>query len=149
MRPESAAVSEATDPIEIAWTTLVDDWESDDRHKAFVALAASLQRLPDAARHYRESLAQTDRERRAQQGIDAVLRVAMLTLTPPKRSEHEITTGARRWLAPMAVGMALLVLTLLAAHALHQPRLASPWTLLAEMLVVMLVPWSRLSSRDE
>lgn len=142
-------MSDETDPIETAWNTLIDDWESDDRHRAFVALASSLSRLPDAARYYRASLADPPRAVRAQQGIDAILRVAMLTLTPPRRSEHEITRNARRWLLPMVAAMTLVVLTLLAAQMSHQPRLASLWVLGAEVLVVVLIPWDRLSSRDE
>ncbi len=142
-------MSDETDPIETAWNTLVDDWESDDRHRAFVALASSLTRLPDAARHYRASLTDPARAVRAQQGIDAILRVAMLTLTPPKRSEHEITRSARRWLLPMVAAMTLVVLTLLVAQMSHQPRLASPWVFAAEVLVVVLIPWDRLTSRDE
>ncbi len=142
-------MSDETDPIETAWSNLVGDWESDDRHRAFVALAASLSRLPDAARHYRASLAEPSRAVRAQQGIDSILRVAMLTLTPPKRSEHEITRNARRWLLPMVAAMTLVVLTLLGAMMSHQPQLASKWVLFAEVLVVVLIPWDRLTSRDE
>lgn len=142
-------MSDETDPIETAWNTLLADWDSDDRHKAFVALAASLSRLPDAARHYRASLTEPALATRAQQGIDAILRVAMLTLTPPKRSEHEITRNARRWLVPMVVAMTLVVMTLLAAQMTRQPRLASPWLFVAEVLVAVLIPWGRLLSRDE
>lgn len=142
-------MSDENDPIESAWATLLGDWESDDRHKAFVALAASLSRLPDAARHYRSSLTDPALAARAQQGIDAILRVAMLTLTPPQRSEHEITRNARRWLVPMVAAMALVVMTLLAAQMTRQPRLASWWVLVGEVLVVVLVPWDRLLSRDE
>jgi len=142
-------VSDETDPIETAWSTLAGDWESDDRHRAFVALASSLTRLPDAARRYRTSLADPALAVRAQQGIDAILRVAMLTLTPPKRSEHEITRNARRWLLPMVAAMTLVVLTLLVAMMSHQPQLASKWVLVAEVLVVVLIPWGRLTARDE
>lgn len=142
-------MSDANDPIESAWCALLDEWESAERHRAFVALAASLQRLPDAARHYRESLGHTVRAERAKQGIDAVLRVAYLALAPTPRREHEIARRVRAWLLPMSAAMALTVLTLLAAQALHQPSLASPWVLGAEVLGALLVPWQKLAARDE
>lgn len=136
------------DPIETAWSALLREWESAERHRAFVALAASLQRLPDAARRYRESLGDPARAERAKAGIDAVLRVAYLSLAPPPRGEHEITRKARAWMLPMSAAMALVVLTLLGAHALHQPGLASPWVLGAEVLGALLVPWQKLGAHD-
>ncbi len=142
-------MSDADDPIETAWSALLNEWESDDRHRAFVALAASLQRLPDAARHYREGLDDATRGARSKQGIDAVLRVAYLALSPPPRGEHEITRRARAWLLPMSVAMALVVLSLLGSQALHQPALSSPWVLAAETLGALLVPWQRLRLGDE
>ena len=142
-------VSAADDPIESAWSALLREWESPDRHKAFVALAAARQRLPDAARHYRESLSDAARAERAKQGIDAILRVAYLSLAPSPRREPELTRRLRAMLLPMSAAMALVVLTLLGAQALHQPTLASPWVLGAEVLVTLLIPWQRLGSRDE
>jgi len=137
-------VSDADDPIETAWSALLNDWESDDRHRAFVALAASLQRLPDAARHYRAGLDDAARGARSKAGIDAVLRVAYLALSPPPRGEHEITRRAKAWLLPMSVAMALVVTTLLTSQALHRPALSSPWVLAAESLAALLIPWHRL-----
>ena len=45
--------------------------------------------------------------------------------------------------------MALVVLSLLASQALHQPALSSPWVLAAESLGALLVPWQRLRPGDE
>ena len=142
-------MSDTDDPIETAWTALQAQWESAERHKAFVALAASLQRLPDAARRYRESLPDPARSERAKQGIDAVLRVAYLALVPPPRSEHELTRKARAWLLPMVAAMTLVVLTLLASQMMRQPSFASPWVLGAEVLGMFLIPWQKLGARDE
>ncbi len=142
-------VSVNDDPIETAWSALLREWESPDGHKAFVALAAARQRLPDAARHYRESLPDAARTERAKQGIDAILRVAYLSLSPSPRREPAFTRGLRAMLLPMSAAMALVVLTLWVAQAIHQPTLASPWVLGAEVLGVLLIPWQRLRGRDE
>ena len=137
------------DPLDSAWNALLTDWPSAERHKAFVALAASLQRLPDAARYYRADLADPIRGERAKQGIDAILRVAYLSLTPPPRREHEITRKARAWLLPMSAAMVLVVVTLMTSQLLHQPRLTSPWVLGLEVLGALLIPWRKLDARDE
>lgn len=142
-------MSDTDDPIESAWTALLREWESAERHKAFVALAASLERLPDAARRYRESLTDAARAERAKQGIDAVLRVAYLALAPPPRRDNDLARRVRAWALPASAAMALVVLTLLASQALHQPALASPWVLAAEVAGALLVPWRRLVARDE
>jgi hypothetical protein len=142
-------VSDVDDPIELAWSALLDEWESPERHKAFVALASSLQRLPDAARRYREGRSDPRLAERAKQGIDAVLRVAMLSLAPLPRRENEVARKVRGVLLPMSVAMALVVFTLMASQALHQPALASPWLLGAEVLGAVLVPWQKLLARDE
>lgn len=142
-------MSADADPIETAWSALLAEWESPERHKAFVALAAALGRLPDAARRYRECGADPARAERAKQGIDAVLRVAYLALAPLPRREHEITRKARAWLPPVSVAMVLVVFTLMAAQGLHQPSLASPWVLGAEVVGALVVPWQKLFARDE
>mgnify|MGYP003376863985 CR=1 FL=1 len=89
------------------------------------------------------------RAERAKQGIDAVLRVAYLALAPLPRREHEITRKARAWLLPMSIAMVLVVFTLMAAQGLHQPSLASPWVLGAEVVGALVVPWQKLFARDE
>jgi hypothetical protein len=142
-------VSDVDDPIETAWIALLTEWESPERHKAFVALAASLQRLPDAARRYRECRSDPARAERAKQGIDAVLRVAYLALAPSARRENEVARKVRGVLLPMSIAMALVVFTLMGSQALHQPGLSSPWVLGAEVLATLLIPWSKLIARDE
>ncbi|MDB4927921.1 MAG: hypothetical protein JWM10_405 [Myxococcaceae bacterium] len=137
------------DPIELAWNALLTEWESPERHKAFVALAAAQQRLPDAARHYRECQPDPARAERAKQGIDAVLRVALLSLAPMPRRENEVARKVRGALLPVSLAMALVVFTLMGSQALHQPGLASPWVLAGEVAVALLVPWQKLLARDE
>jgi hypothetical protein len=37
----------------------------------------------------------------------------------------------------------------MAAQGLHQPSLASPWVLGAEVVGALVVPWQKLFARDE
>ena len=41
------------DPLDVAWTALLEPWESEEKHKAFVGLAPTLEPPPDAAKRYR------------------------------------------------------------------------------------------------
>ncbi len=135
------------DPIELAWTKLRGNWDDDAAHKAFVGLAVALQRLPDAARHYRESVADEALQARAKAGIDAVLRVAMLSLTPPKRDPHAAVQRTRRVLGRIAAGMLVVVGTLWAARGFQASQLASFGFIAVELAVVFVVPWERLTGR--
>ncbi len=132
------------DPIDAAWVALGTDWERDERHRAFVQLASALDRLPEAARRYRESLAVPAHATRAQGGLDEVLRVAMAKLTPPPREERPVRG---MWILPLGALAMVLALTVAAAQALRRPSLASAPVLGAEVLVVALLPWSRILRR--
>ncbi len=129
------------DPLETAWQALLSEWERDDQHRAFVGLAAALERLPDAAKRYRAELAHSDRAPRAKQGLDRVLGVAMSALTPPTRPERPRIN----FMLPMGAFAATLIVTVFLAQATGFRSLTSPWVIFGEALVVALVPWRRVS----
>ncbi len=134
------------DPIETAWRALLPAWDDDARHKSFVALAQSLGRLPDAAARYRGVRDDEALGANARRGIDQVLKVAMLTLTPPRRSAPP-PKGV--WAAAVSFAMLLVVATLLLSHITHVRALQSPWLIAVELVVTALIPWSKLMRRPE
>ncbi|MEZ4407454.1 MAG: hypothetical protein R3A52_13410 [Polyangiales bacterium] len=134
------------DPLDLAWRSLLTAWDDDARHKSFVALAQSLGRLPDAAARYRGVRDDKALGANAQRGIDQILKVAMLTLTPPPR-EARPPKGA--WAAAVAFAMLLIVATLLLSHLTQVRALASPWVVLVEMVIAAVIPWSRLMRRED
>jgi hypothetical protein len=84
--------------LDAAWTTVLAAWYDDAAHERFVALAAALDRLPDAGRRYRaereraEAVGDQARAAVARKHIDALLAVAMqrmlATRTPPGGPKH-------------------------------------------------------------
>ncbi len=134
-----------TDPLEQAWTLLVAHWDQDDRHKAFVQLATTLERLPDAAGRYRSLLVDPLRAQRARRGLDLLLQTAMALMTPPIRAPRP---PRGLWLVPLAALGMVLALTLATATALRRPSLASPAMIGGEIVFIALVPWHRLGKRS-
>ncbi len=130
------------DPLDTSWQTLLSDWENEVQHKRFVALAASLERLPDAAKRYRESLSDPTLQPRAQQGIDRVLGAAMQALTPPPREERPRLNV----MLPLGAFAGALLLTIIASRVTGFRALTSPVVIFGEALIVALIPWRRLSS---
>jgi hypothetical protein len=130
------------DPLDPAWKTLLSDWENDVQHRRFVALATTMQRLPDAAKRYREALADPSRQPRAQQGIDRVLGAAMATLTPPPREARPRLNV----MLPLGAFAGVLLLTILASHATGFRALTSPIVIFGEALIVALIPWRRIGA---
>lgn len=135
--------SSEPDPLETAWQALLSEWERDEQHRAFVGLAATLERLPDAAKRYRAELAHSARAPRAKQGLDRVLGVAMSSLTPPTRAERPRVN----LMLPMGAFAAALIVTVFLAQATGFRALTSPWVIFGEAVVVALVPWRRISTR--
>lgn len=85
-----------TDPVADAWRRLLEQWDDDDAHCKFIGLCATMDRLPDAGRLYRE-VRESDGERRAiaEKQIDRLLAHAMQSLEahrtePPKRSPRTL-----------------------------------------------------------
>ncbi|MFO0602762.1 MAG: hypothetical protein U0324_06280 [Polyangiales bacterium] len=133
------------DPLDAAWVALMERWDRDEGHRAFVGLAASLERLPDAARRYRALSSDPARAERAKQGVDRVLAAAMSAMKPASRERpRSVNVGL-----PLGVLAAAFLATMLAAKATGVGALTSPVVFVGEVIVVMLIPWRRLTSRGE
>lgn len=129
------------DPLELAWVALLKDWESDARHRAFVGLASSLGRLPDAAKHYKQASNDPRLAARTKEGIDRVLGAAMATLAPTSRAPRPKPINV---VIPLAVLAAVLMATVVAARATGFSALLSPVVIVGEVLIVALLPWRRI-----
>lgn len=138
------ASAEPADPIEAAWAELLATWADPDRHRSFVALAAALSRLPDAAARYRAVEAEPEYRDAAEQGRKAVVARAMAVVDAEPRTTPEEARRSARSLIPIA-GLGLIFATSWMLSALTQSRaFVSPITLAVEILVVALLPWRRI-----
>lgn len=73
------------DPIEAAWAKLVEEWDDDDAHARFLALASALGHLAEAGRRYRAVRDEgSARSARASAQIDRLLGLAMKGLEATK-----------------------------------------------------------------
>jgi hypothetical protein len=131
--------------FEAAWTALTADWDNDTRHRGFVGVAASSERLPEAAKRYRAALADPARKVRAQQGLDKILGVAMQSLTPVARDEPARSSVLGVAFTALVVTLAV---TVVLAQATGFRALLSPLVILGEIVVIALVPWRRFSQRS-
>lgn len=129
------------DPLEVPWQTLLSDWENDVQHRRFVALAATMQRLPDAARRYRAALSDPALQLRAQEGLERVLGAAMQALTPPPRESR----SRLNVMLPLSAFAAALLATIFVARITEFRALTSPLVIFGEALIVALIPWRRLN----
>lgn len=134
----------AQDPIDAAWVTLLDQWSDPERHRRFVALARTLDRLPDAARRYRAVADDPARSERARDALDQILKVAMLSLTQVRR---EPAPPRFRYVIPVGVAMLAVVALMFLSRALEVPALASPWALLGVAVIALVFPWHKLLPR--
>jgi hypothetical protein len=132
------------DPLDVAWAALLEQWDSEAKHKSFVGLAATLQRLPDAARRYRALVDDPARAARAKQGIDRVLSVAMSTMTPVVREKPRSINV----MIPLTALAAALLVTTIVARATELHALTSPVVIVGEVIVIALLPWRRWAARD-
>lgn len=138
-------MTEQNDPIETAWESLRTQWSSDDAHRAFVALAAALDRLPDAASRYRSVRDDPELGEGAAAGLERVLGAAMAKLSTTR---HEAPPVRSRHLLPVTALGCLWIGTLVVARILRRPDLLHPWVFALELAIVLLIPWRRLG-RDE
>ncbi len=135
--------SPSTDPFDAAWQSLQARWPDEPAHKAFVALARQLDRLPDAAQRYRAVLdSDPGRAPEARRGLDQILAVAMLQLRPVARAAPASRVA---WVVPLALGGIVVMVAVTASRVLGLPRLASPPALLALLALSLLLPWRRPS----
>jgi hypothetical protein len=132
------------DPIDAAWTALLDRWSELERHDAFVALAATLDRLPDAAARYRAVESDPARADAAARGKSRVLTVAMARIDALPRTTPERARRGGRWLAPVAVLAFLLVVSFLLAAVTRRQEFVSPAMIVTEVVLVALLPWRRI-----
>lgn len=139
------SATEPNDPLDVAWTALLDQWESEEKHRSFVGLAAALERLPEAAKRYRALSADPARAARAKQGIDRVLGVAMASMTPATRERPRPINV----MMPLSALAAALLATVVAARATEVRALTSPVVIVGEVIVVALLPWRRWAARDD
>lgn len=93
---DARAVTDEPDPIEDAWANLQEHWDDAESHRRFIALCATLGRLPEAGRRYRE-VRDGDPARRetAERQIDRLLAFAMQSLETARTPPPD-TTRARR-----------------------------------------------------
>ncbi|MEZ4390050.1 MAG: hypothetical protein R3A48_03050 [Polyangiales bacterium] len=138
-------MSEAQDPIEQAWIALQEKWDLDEQHRAFVALAAALDRLPDAAGRYRALRDDPERGAEASKGLQRVLGAALATLSPDR---HTPMAPKTNYLLAAAALACLWIATPVVAKILQRPELAQPWVFAFELAVVLLIPWRRLGGRS-
>lgn len=138
-------MSDALDPLETAWTELLARWGDDDKHRAFVALASALERLPDAGARYRALRDDPARGEAARKGLERVLAAAMARLTPTRR---EPARPRGNFMLPVTALAVLWIGTLVVARGLHRPDLLRPLVFAAELALVLVVPWRKLAARE-
>ena len=116
--------SAPTDALEAAWIRLRDQWDDEDAHRKYIALASSTGRLPDAGRRYRQARdkAATPAERAvAEAQLARIVATAMTVMegerTPPVGKNHSIL-----WIA-FAL---MMVMMATAAYVLTATRSSNP-----------------------
>lgn len=122
------------------------DWENEARHRAYVGLAASLERLPDAARRYRSAREDPRLSARANAGLDRVLGAAMASLSPAARAPRPKPVNV---MIPLTVLAAALMATVVLARVTEFRTLTSPVVILGEVLIVALIPWRRFTGTSD
>lgn len=131
----------AADPVASAWSALQAHWDDEAKHKAFVGLAASFSRLPDAGRLYREAAGDPARRERAERGKQLVIGLAMATVEAMPRTERA-SKGAI--IAPIAAILLLGAANFLVATVAHTRVPLSPWVFAVEIVLVLVIPWKKL-----
>jgi hypothetical protein len=107
-------VSERDPALEALWKNVLDRWENDAAHHAFLEYCQNTEKLVEAAVRYRGMKGDHDRGASAEKRLNAVLLLAMSKLavsrTEPKAAPHLLT----KWLLiSFFVGGTLLVLAYL------------------------------------
>lgn len=139
--PSSTAhTSGPTDALDAAWQSLRAHWDDEAKHKAFVALASSLARLPDAGRRYRDAAGDPALRERAEKGKQLVLALAMATVETLPRTERA-SKGAL--IAPVAALLLLFASNFLFATLARSRAPLSAWVFVVEIALVLVIPWRR------
>lgn len=133
------------DPIETTWRALLEShWDDEDKHRAFVALAAALSRLPDAATRYRSVENDPARRERAEAGKQLVFKNALGMLSAMPHSSRDEARKRARWIVPLATLGMMIAADFALAALMHQPSFVSIPAFVLEILIVVLLPWQRL-----
>jgi len=113
----SAPAPPAPDPIPDAWAEVERAWDDPEAHRRFRALCATLGRLPEAGRRYRE-VRDRDPARReaAERHIDALLALAASSLEGLRSPPRDLA-GRRRglFLVALIVGVGMVIVAMLAS----------------------------------
>ncbi|MFO0624509.1 MAG: hypothetical protein U0325_02750 [Polyangiales bacterium] len=134
-------MSDPPDPLDTAWHELSANWDAEERHRSFVALAAALDRLPEAASRYRALRDDPERGAGARRGLEKVLGAAMARLSAERR---EAPPARSNYLLALTALGCLWIGTLVIARILNRPDLLHPWVFALELAAVLLTPWRRL-----
>jgi hypothetical protein len=137
-------VSDPADPLDAAWTALDAAWDDPAKHKAFVGLAASLGRLPDAAARYKTAGENPARADGAERGRQLVVAAALAQIETAPRTPRERAMRRGAWLAPIATLGFLFAASMLLATVTHNRTFVSIPALALEMLLVAVLPWRRI-----
>lgn len=102
-------MSTRPDAFEAAWQRVVSNWDDDRAHQAFLALGATLNRLPDVGRCYRDVRdSDPQRRERARQQLSALVLLATNQLHDSSRRP---TPRMRRAIEIAGVALALFLVT--------------------------------------
>ncbi len=103
--PEPGPKPAGLDPIDAAWARLLERWDEEEAHEAFLALCAASGRLAEAGRRYR-SVREGSDPKRAEEAARRIERLLVLAASSLRADRTDAETARRR---------AHLLLTLLAA----------------------------------
>lgn len=101
-------------PLESVWAEVVAHWDDDAAHERFVAIAQTLDALPDAAGRYRAAAADPERKERAETMLGRITAIALATLSTMK-PEADPTRSIR-----LGVRVVAVILFLLAVYASYR-----------------------------
>ncbi|AKF07291.1 hypothetical protein [Sandaracinus amylolyticus] len=98
--------------LERAWNDVLAAWDDGDRHKRFLVLAETTDRLAEAGRRYRE-VKEHDPERRAEaeRRIDEILGRAMARMKVIEQRDEKPSRSKLEWVA-FGVSAALIAAAL-------------------------------------
>jgi hypothetical protein len=112
--PDPEAAADAGAALDAAWASVQAHWDDDAAHKRFVALAMTLDRLPEAGRRYRaereraEAAGDEARAASARKRIDALLAAATQRMLAT-RTAPDAPRRARARVTWIAVGVAAAI----------------------------------------
>lgn len=144
-------------PLDAAWRKLTSQWNEPAAHRAFVALAAQLDALQEAARRYREVQSSDEqsavingyripgsvesRRQIAEKGLQLVLAQALAHFDSMPREKHRSPGTVFK---PLAALMMLFALSFALSTMTHDRTLVSLPSLAVQVLIVAIIPWQKL-----